>query len=174
MSDSPQAPRVHLAKRAILATCALLLMASCSDDDDGVADFIDTPGDEAEPVEEGSPIASLEASFESPPVAPAEGDPVVVTVVLTNSSDERVRLDPCPAYRIVVGASSTSFEPGPLLLNCEAVPEIDAQESARFEVVVPVPEEQAGDATPGNYVLWHLLPVGVPVFVQETIVEREP
>jgi hypothetical protein len=173
VSDTPQAPRVHLAKRAILATCTLLLMASCSDDDDGVADFIDTPGDEAAPVEEGSPIASLEASFESPPVTPAEGDPLVVTVVLTNASDEPVRLEPCPAYRIVVGESSEFFEPGPLLLNCEAVPAIDAGASERFEIVVPVPDGHENEARPGNNVLWHLLPIGA-VGVQEMIVEREP
>jgi hypothetical protein len=148
-----------VAKLVILAAF-VLVTASCSDDD-GTVDFIDTPGDDAAPVEEGSPISTLVASFEDwPPETPA-GEDMVVTVVLTNPGDEPVALDPCPAHSVTVGESSISFNAGPWLLNCEAMPEIGANSSASFEVVIPVPEDsEVGDADYGNSVSWRLLPHG--------------
>lgn len=141
-----------------MLAAVLLLLVACSADEDPVAaflpDLVVVP-----PVDDSSPITTLEGSIEDVSTGEGPGDLLVFTAVLSNAADEPVRLDPCPAHSVTVGESSETFEDGPWLLNCSEVPEIDANAAGRFQVVVRVPE---GFDLDGTSITWLLVqPHGV-------------
>ncbi len=98
----------------------------------------------------------LRATFVRVPKAVRLGEDLRYVIALHNASDEDVSLNPCPAYYSAWGESATAyFAFG--YLNCpDAPPEIPADGTVRFEMVLDMPHDLDGlDRFPGT-IIWRL------------------
>lgn len=94
-----------------------------------------------------SPLAALEASWTGPDTA-KPGETVQYVVALHNPTGTDIVLKPCPSYTQTAEDLLTET----LLLNCEAVPVIEAGATVDFAMRLTVPETQAPEIKVG----WHL------------------
>lgn len=94
------------------------------------------PEPETSPSTDTEAYRQLRVRIDAPATA-APGTPMRYVVTLTNPTDTRVRLDPCPAYTEGLSKVVASYQ-----LNCE-VEAIAAHASVRFAMVLPLPNDRA-------------------------------
>jgi hypothetical protein len=91
------------------------------------------------------PHPPLRALLQTPDSV-AAGSTLVYVVVLTNTSDESISLNPCPVYEQVAATPHEDVE----TLNCKPVDTIAAHQTLRFEMHLPI----AADAPREPAKLW--------------------
>lgn len=103
-------------------------------------------------VDDSTQWGSLRASIEAPPEVTV-GSVLTYVVTLKNVSDTAVVLGPCPGYLQALGPTKSG---GSFGLNCTEAPAIEAGQSVRFEMQLPVQSIPPIDGPTDGLLEWQI------------------
>jgi hypothetical protein len=145
-------------RRAAIVLATLSLLSACdSTSGSDVIPYAFIPVPEDTPEEElrvSKEQAALEVEFPDFPEKVTLGSDIRYVVEVRNASDETVSLEPCPVYYQAWGESGFSVD-RTSYLNCDEAPdEIPPGGRLRFEMRLPVDDEEAVHVAGG--IVWYL------------------